>query len=104
MFVEPVAIKSRITDFLYQYGVLSYSVYLFHMLFAGAAVLLVMRFEIYGRYAKLFFIFGVMFVGSYFAARVSYRWLEAPFIALGRKLGTGRSGRATAFIKPVQGS
>ena len=86
MFVKPVAIKSRITDFLYQYGVLSYSVYLFHMMFAGLAVLLVMHFQIYGQYAKLFFIFAVMFIGSYVTALLSYRWFEAPFIALGRTL------------------
>jgi peptidoglycan/LPS O-acetylase OafA/YrhL len=86
MLVKPVALKSRVTDFLYQYGVLSYSVYLFHMLFAGLAVLLVMRFQIYGNYPKLFFIFGVIFIGSYLAARLSYRWFEAPFIALGRTL------------------
>ncbi len=86
MFVKPTEIKSWSTDFLYQYGVLSYSVYLYHMLFAGLAVLLVMHFQIYGKYPKLFFIFGMISVGSYLTALLSYRWFEAPFIALGRTL------------------
>jgi peptidoglycan/LPS O-acetylase OafA/YrhL len=85
LFVKPIAIKSWLTDYLYRYGVISYSIYLFHMLFAGIAVLLVMRFHIYGKYSKLLFIFPVIFIGSYFAALISYRLFEAPFIALGRK-------------------
>lgn len=85
LYVKPVAIKSRITDYLYSYGVISYSIYLFHLLFAGIAVLLVMRFQIYGNYSKLLFIFALIFVGSYFSALISYRFLEAPFIALGRR-------------------
>ncbi|NMM36433.1 MAG: acyltransferase [Glaciimonas sp.] len=85
LYVKPIAIKSWMTDYLYKYGVISYSIYLFHLLFAGIAVLLVMRFHIYGNYPKLVFIFALIFVGSYFAATISYRFFEAPFIALGRK-------------------
>ncbi|MGV8899049.1 MAG: acyltransferase family protein [Burkholderiaceae bacterium] len=85
LYVKPVAIKSWMTDCLYKYGVISYSIYLFHLLFAGIAVLLVMRFQIYGNYSKLLFIFALIFVGSYFAAVISYRFFEAPFIALGRR-------------------
>jgi peptidoglycan/LPS O-acetylase OafA/YrhL len=86
LLVKPAQVRNWSTDFLYQYGVLSYSIYLFHMLFAGLAVLLVMHFQIYGKYSKLFFILGVISAGSYLTARLSYRWLEAPFIALGRTL------------------
>jgi peptidoglycan/LPS O-acetylase OafA/YrhL len=90
LYVKPVAIESPITDFLYKYGVISYSIYLFHMLFAGIAVLLVMRFHIYGNYPKLLFIFALIFAGSYFTAILSYRFLEAPFIAFGRRYVNSR--------------
>lgn len=85
LYVKPIAVKSCMTDFLYRYGVVSYSIYLFHMLFAGIAVLLVMRFHIYGNHSKLLFIFTLIFVGSYASAIISYRFFEAPFIALGRR-------------------
>lgn len=100
LFVKPVAIKSWATDFLYRYGVISYSIYLLHMLFAGTAVLLVMRFQIYGSHAKLFFIFTVIFVGSYFAATISYRLFETPFIALGRKFSGSRRDEHNA-VRPL---
>ena len=87
LYVKPIAVKSWITDCIYKYGVISYSTYLFHLLFAGIAVLLVMQFQIYGNYSKLLFIFTIIFVGSYFAATISYRLFEVPFIALGRKYG-----------------
>ncbi|MEO6352984.1 MAG: acyltransferase [Oxalobacteraceae bacterium] len=85
LYVKPIVVKSCMTDFLYRYGVVSYSIYLFHMLFAGIAVLLVMRFHIYGNHSKLLFIFTLIFVGSYASAIISYRFFEAPFIALGRR-------------------
>ncbi|MEX8193529.1 acyltransferase family protein [Comamonas guangdongensis] len=81
---EPLKAKSWFLDHLYSYGLVSYSIYLYHMLFVGVAVLLIVRFELYGNYEKLAIIFPLTFFGSYFAGVIGYRFVEKPFIEMGR--------------------
>ena len=71
--------------FLQSYGEVSYSIYLFHMIFVGIATLLVVNYEIYGDSAKLFFIFFFSIISSYMFSIFTYRFVELPSIKIGRK-------------------
>jgi peptidoglycan/LPS O-acetylase OafA/YrhL len=77
--------RSRMLRFLEHYGTISYSIYLFHYLFISAAALAVIYWHIFGGYQKFFFIVTVALVGSYGCASLTYRWIEKPSIALGRR-------------------
>lgn len=75
---------SRVDDFLTLYGDISYSTYLYHNIFIALCVLCVLKFEITGQ-SKLFFIFFFTVIGTYWLARVSYRFVEKPYMDLARK-------------------
>ncbi|MCF6235352.1 MAG: acyltransferase [Gammaproteobacteria bacterium] len=78
--------ESFITRFLKQYGEISYSTYLYHNIFVGASVLIIVNTGLYGDEIKLFFTFFLTLFFSYFAALYSYRYIELPGINLGRQL------------------
>ena len=84
MYAKPISVETWFTNRLYNYGLVSYSIYLYHMLFVGIAVIMVVRFDIYGSYEKLAFIFLLTFFGSYCTAIIGYRFVERPFIELGK--------------------
>jgi len=71
---------------LKQYGEISYSTYLYHNIFIGASVLIIVNTGLYGDEIKLFFTFFLTLFFSYFAALYSYRYIELPRINLGRQL------------------
>lgn len=72
--------------FLKHYGTISYSVYLYHNLFVGLAVLVIVNAGIVGSHQKLWFTFLMALVPSYVVAYLSYRYVEKPGIDLGRRL------------------
>ena len=78
--------ESFITRFLKQYGEISYSTYLYHNIFVGISVLIIVNTGLYGDEIKLFFTFFLTLFFSYFAAIYSYRYIELPGINLGRQL------------------
>ncbi len=78
--------ESFITRFLKQYGEISYSTYLYHNIFVGVSVLIIVNTGLYGDEVKLFFTFFLTLFFSYFAALYSYRYIELPGINLGRQL------------------
>ncbi len=78
--------ESFITRFLKQYGEISYSTYLYHNIFIGIAVLLIINFDLYGDEKKLFFTFTFTLFFSYFAAIYSYQYIELPGIRIGKQL------------------
>jgi len=82
--------QNKIFDFIQEYGTISYSIYLFHMLFVGIAALLVINLEIYGDSPKLFFVLSFSLIGSYIFSKYSYRYLEEPFIKIGRNFANIR--------------
>lgn len=84
LFSKPIRHRNRLMDYLDEYGEISYSIYLFHMLFVGAATLLVINFEIYAATSKLIFIMLISLAGSYLFSKYSYRLIEKPTIELGR--------------------
>lgn len=83
---KPVQPNSVVTRILTQYGEMSYSIYLFHMIFVGFATLLVVNFEIYGDSSKLAVVLLFAVLGSFMFAKLTYRYVELPSIAFGRKL------------------
>ncbi|MEN0038934.1 MAG: acyltransferase [Cellvibrio sp.] len=88
LFAEERTVKNPVLDFLSFYGEISYSVYLFHMMFVGAAVLLVIHLGITGGTEKLLFVLALSFVGSFVFSIFTYKYIEKPFIQLGRLLAT----------------
>jgi peptidoglycan/LPS O-acetylase OafA/YrhL len=86
-------LPSLLEAFLKKYGTISYSVYLYHNLFVGLAVLMIVNFGIVGSHQKLWFTFFLALVPSYFVANWSYLHVEKRFIDIGRKiLSTRKSG------------
>ncbi len=75
--------KSRLDSFFMYYGEVSYSTYLFHMLFVGVSVVLLIDLNIHGYLEKLLLIFIITTVGSYYFSKITFVFLEKPSIALG---------------------
>ncbi len=76
---------NRLERFLKYYGTISYSTYLYHNIFVAVAVLMLIEFEIHDASLRLYSIFIFTTVMSYFVAGLSFRFVEKPFITLGRK-------------------
>lgn len=81
-----IRLPKRVTGKLFKYGEFSYSVYLYHNLFIGLAVLLLVNLNIndaIARYAVVFFLGGIV---SSYVASLSYRFIELPFMKLGSSI------------------
>lgn len=100
LFIKPKNYQSRILSLVHKYGEISYSVYLFHMLFVGTAVLLIVNFEIYGSTPKLLFVLFFSLVGSYIFSIYSYRLIEKPSIEFAKKM-TKPKPMHQAGVNPV---
>jgi len=85
LYTKPIKVQSIFFDILHRYGEISYSIYLYHMIFIGISVLFIVNFEIYGGDIKLFFVFINTLFGSYFFSLLTYKYIEQPSIALGKK-------------------
>ena len=90
LFTRQPQKNNRFLNFVHKYGEISYSIYLFHMLFIGIAALLVINFEIYGKHQKLFFVLLFSLIGSYIFSKYTYRYIEQPSIAFGRRLSNSK--------------
>jgi peptidoglycan/LPS O-acetylase OafA/YrhL len=77
---------SRIGKFFSKYGEISYSTYLFHNLFVGISILLIVNLGFWGDSTKLFLTLAFTSVASYFLALGTYRWIERPGIDFSRRL------------------
>jgi len=75
-----------ISKFLSWYGEISYSTYLFHNLFVGIAVLLIVNLGLWGDSLKLFFTLTFATLATFIFASLTYRWIERPGIAISRHL------------------
>jgi peptidoglycan/LPS O-acetylase OafA/YrhL len=67
-------------------GKISYSIYLYHLLFLTFAFIVAMRIELHGD-AKAYFILLTTCVMTIPAAAISYRYIEKPFIDFSKKIG-----------------
>jgi len=79
-------INKKLEVILKHYGTISYSNYLYHNLFIGIAVLLIINLEIYDSNLRLFGTLLFTLVASQIAATLSYKYVEVPSIALGRAI------------------
>ncbi|MDO8179483.1 MAG: acyltransferase [Undibacterium sp.] len=86
LFSKPLFLPNGIRFFMNEYGDISYSIYLFHMLFIGIAAIVVTRFGIFGSIQKLTFILGFSLFFSFWFSKLTYKLIELPSIEVGRKL------------------
>lgn len=77
---------NRLFRFIHNYGEISYSIYLFHMLFVGIAALLVINLKLVGDFQKMFFVANFVLIGSYLFSRLTYTYIEKPSIELGKRM------------------
>ena len=68
------------------YGEISYSIYLFHMMFIGISVLLITHFEIYGSNLKTIFILLFSVISSYVFSKYTYIYIEKKSMIFARKI------------------
>lgn len=81
-----IEVHSKFESFLKYYGTISYSTYLYHNIFIGIAILLIINFEIYNSTFKIIFTLVFTLITTYYCASLSYKYIEKPFIAIGRKM------------------
>ena len=77
-----------IMSFLTHYGSISYSLYLYHNLLIGLIVLILLHFEVNNGDFRLFITLFFTLGSSLYVANASYKYIELPFIRLGRNLIT----------------
>ncbi len=71
---------------LMHYGEVSYSIYLYHMLFAAISVLIIINLGITAGLTKLLFTLVFTILGSFLFADLSYRLVEMKGVSYGKKL------------------
>jgi len=86
LFSAPVESHSPAAKFFSRYGEISYSVYLFHMLFVGIAALLIMKLHMHDYASKFLFAALFTFALSYMFSNWSYNYIEKPSMEMGRRL------------------
>ncbi len=84
--ITEMKLNIQIEEFMQKYGTISYSTYLYHNLFVATATLFMIKLQIHDSSLRLFGTFLFTLITSYIAAIFSYRYIEKPFIDLGRKL------------------
>ena len=90
VLITDFRLPSALEGVLKHYGTISYSTYLYHNLFIGVAVLLLIHMGVQGGDARLFFTFFFTLFTTWFAAGWSFRYIEKPSIDIGRKLAPRR--------------
>jgi peptidoglycan/LPS O-acetylase OafA/YrhL len=88
---------NKVEKLLKYYGTISYSTYLYHNIFVAVAVLLLIRLGIHDEMVRLWFVFVFTVTATYLAAGISYRYIERPFIDIGRRLA--KSPRLALALK-----
>jgi len=89
-------IGRALASFLQAQGEASYSAYLYHNVFVVLACVLVVELRLEGALREAV-VYPFVLTGSFIVSHLSYRAVERPGIALGRRLAVGQGrGRATA--------
>ena len=86
MLISKFTLHHRVESLLKHYGTISYSTYLYHNLFIAISVLCIIHFRIYDGRVRLLITLFFTLIMSYFAAYLSYKYIESPAIKLGRKI------------------
>jgi len=79
-----IRLPSTLQKFMVHYGDISYSTYLYHNLVIGFLVLGIPFWGIYDPTARLLYLFLPTLLITYFLSFLSYRFIELPFMKLGR--------------------
>ncbi|WP_438863388.1 acyltransferase family protein [Neptunicella sp.] len=79
-------LHGKIKTFLMHYGNISYSTYLYHNVFIGMAVLFSLHFGVHSGGLRLILTFTFTLIATYWAATISYKYIEMPCIKLGRNI------------------
>ncbi len=77
-------INKKLEAFLKHYGTISYSNYLYHNIFVGISVLVIINLGIYDTNLRLFGTLFFTLIASYIVATISFKYVELPSIRLGR--------------------
>lgn len=85
LFSRTPALPGALRHWLAAGGEVSYSLYLFHMLFAALAAVVIVRLQIHGYVPRLLLTLVIMLPLSYVLAGLTYRHVERPSIRLGRR-------------------
>lgn len=90
LFSTPPKVPHQLHFLLSKYGEVSYSIYLYHMLFIGISAIAITRFEIYGNFPKLLFTLGTTVVFSFLFSTITYKFIEKPCIDFGKNIKTNQ--------------
>lgn len=85
LFTKPIINKNKVFDIIYRYGQISYSIYLYHMMFAGISILLIINLGIRDTSLQLMFTLINTVIGSYLFSLLTYKYIEEPSISLGKR-------------------
>ncbi len=86
MLVTDFRSQGTVARLLKRYGEVSYSTYLYHNVFIGLSVLLMVNAGIETGWLKILLTFWLTFAGSYLVAELSFRYVEMPSMQFGRRL------------------
>lgn len=94
-------INKKLESFLKHYGTISYSNYLYHNIFVGISVLIIINLNILDANLRLFGTLFFTLISSYIVATISFKYVELPSIRLGRYL-SGNNKKQEYNIKDKQ--
>lgn len=81
-----VQLPKVLTEQFYKIGEYSYSLYLYHNLLIGCAVLLLINFQVTDAMLRYIAVIGIGGLISLYVAQVSYKYIELPFMKVGSKI------------------
>jgi peptidoglycan/LPS O-acetylase OafA/YrhL len=84
MLFTTFSINKRLEAFLKHYGTISYSNYLYHNIFIGISVIVIINMNISDSNLRLFGTLSFTLIASYLVASLSFKYIELPSIRLGR--------------------
>jgi peptidoglycan/LPS O-acetylase OafA/YrhL len=86
IFSKPITLPNKLSLFLTEYGDISYSIYLFHMLFVCMSAIILTRLDTIQASYKFIIVFLLPLILSFYFSRFTYKYIETPSINLGRRL------------------
>lgn len=81
-----VSVENKATKLLSHYGLISYSTYLYHNLVLGALCLIIIEMGLSPSLALTTVVLFSTVLASYYLADFSFKFVEKPFIAIGRRI------------------
>ena len=79
-----VSLPALLKQWLFKYGEISYSVYLFHNVFIAIAILLLIHWQINDAFTRVIMVLTIGGGASLLFSLITYRYIEQPYINKGR--------------------